>query len=52
MQCDDKELDDCRVLVASSKVEGEEGEAKSEELGLIPGGILGWEEGEAKSEEF
>ena len=45
MQCDDKELDECRVLVASSKGEGEE-------LGLIPGGILGWEEGEAKSEEF
>ena len=57
MQCNDKELDECRVLVASSKVEGEDGEAKleefgtilgwdgveSEELGLTFGGILGWE---------
>ena len=57
MQWDDKELEECRVLVASSKEEREEGEAKSEEfgtilgwdgvecekLGLIPGGILWWE---------
>ena len=57
MQWDDKELDECRVLVASSKGEREEGEAKSEEFGTIlgwngveseelgftAGGILGWE---------